>query len=308
MNANDKTLADSNSHKPAAEDRKLLKKLQRLSKNAMFMMTLSVVALILTIYGLISSFVTSKEQEKKLNYAIDNISTAYIANFPDHLRHISKTLSEGCSKLSVCTDVFPYAIFSSPRLFEEYLGNLLMLAKNGSTVINYVVQSQELAEETRISFVTLEYNGGIPDKSTADSLFANIFASSKEYGLKYSFLRKYEFSHPEPEINAVFERINAIKADYFDTARSAIRYDDYYRMIDLISAEIASSLKSFHPENVTIKYSDRVSSVYYWLFDDMKAIYVFSSDNITETAYRTTEPTLVSKLCEDMQQKLKTLQ
>ncbi len=278
-------------------------RIEQISQYAPLMLLLSIVALILTIVGIISSNHQGSAQLERINHAINNISTTYLSNFPDHLEHINKYLSEAPSSVSVCIDVFPYAIFSSPALFEKYIGNLMMLAKKGRTQINYVVYSPQMAQSARDSFLFSDYDTVSPEKEIRDSLFHNLLFQSQRLQTQYSNLKEYIFSHEDQDINQIFSNINNVKKKYLITSYDHISWDDYCNMLTEISEIINTSLDSFHPELVKINYSNRPSSVFYWLFDNNKAIYVFS-DNITETAYRTIEPTLIHRFISDMNRKL----
>ena len=278
-------------------------RIEQISQYAPLMLFLSIVALVLTIVGLVSSNHQGSEQLERINHAINNISTTYLSNFPDHLEHINKYLAEDPSSVSICIDVFPYAIFSSPALFEEYIGNLMMLAKKGKTHINYVVYSSQTAQSARDSFLFSDYETVSPEKNIRDSLFHNLLAKSQQLQTQYSNLKEYNFSHEDKDINKIFSNINNVKKKYLTTSYDHISWDDYCNMLTEISEIIDTSLGAFHPELVKINYSNKPSSVFYWLFDNNKAIYVFS-DNITETAYRTIEPTLIHRFISDINRKL----
>ena len=156
-------------------------RIEQISQYAPLMLFLSIVALVLTIVGLISSNHQGREQLERINHAINNISTTYLSNFPDHLEHINKYLAEDPSSVSICIDVSPYAIFSSPALFEEYIGNLMMLAKKGKTHINYVVYSSQTAQSARDSFLFSNYETVSPEKTPETVYSESYFPNRNNY-------------------------------------------------------------------------------------------------------------------------------
>jgi len=246
---------------------------------------ITVTMLVLAIY--------SQCQAKEI---IKSMPTQYIGAFPETIDDINKYIKDAKKSIVIFEDVAAYGIFSDPERFHETV--TLLREKSKHIPITLYVYDLDFYRKELLPMFFL----GLPSISEYDSLSNEKKNTMLKKNIKdkYNYFVNYNYSNRQTNKNLedLYE-LNTCRDKFLlekklDSVESEIFFDCLIEMIDKTETILERENEQNNKKGIKIIHIGKEYRMFYWLFDEKRAIFTFlNTTGYEEVAFQTTNSDLI---------------